>query len=264
MSNGNPYSPPQTEVADPINDIPGYLRDSPRSNGIGRGWGWLAEGFGLFKAAPGIWILNIILYGLFLFLLMLIPFLGSLGQALLSPILTAGLMKGSHDLERGEALTVAHLFTGFQERAGALMAVGAFSMVGTIIVVIAAVGISGVGMSTFMALEGGNEISPEQIQEMLPAIMLMSAVMMGLMIPLMMAVWFAPALLMLHKEVGVFQALKLSFVGCIKNILPFLLYGIIGTILAIVATIPVGLGWFVLAPMMVASIYTAYKDIFVE
>jgi len=264
MSNGNPYSPPQTEVADPINDIPGNLRDAPRSNGIGRGWGWLAEGFGLFKAAPGIWILNIILFFVLLFLLMLIPLLGSLGQALLSPIFTGGLMKGCHDLDRGEDLTVAHLFSGFQERAGALMGVGAISMVGTVIIVIAAVGISGVGMGTFMALESGGEMSPEQLQQMLPAILLMSAVMMGLMVPLMMAVWFAPALLMLHKEVGVLQALKLSFVGCIKNILPFLLYGIIGMLLAIVATIPVGLGWLVLAPMMFASIYAAYKGIFVE
>ena len=55
---------------------------------------------------------------------------------------------------------------------------------------------------------------------------------------------------------------KWSFFACLKNIGSFLIYGIVWMLLAIVATIPLGLGWLVLGPMTIASVYTAYRDIF--
>ena len=53
-----------------------------------------------------------------------------------------------------------------------------------------------------------------------------------------------------------------SFRGCLRNVVPFLLYGLIGFGLAIVASIPFGLGWLVLGPVTMATIYTSYCDIF--
>ena len=47
-----------------------------------------------------------------------------------------------------------------------------------------------------------------------------------------------------------------------KNVIPFLIYGLVGLVLTIVATIPLLLGWLVLIPMLIASIYVSYKDIF--
>jgi hypothetical protein len=35
-------------------------------------------------------------------------------------------------------------------------------------------------------------------------------------------------------------------------------------VLAIVASIPLALGWLVLGPMIVASVYTAYRDIYLS
>ena len=46
--------------------------------------------------------------------------------------------------------------------------------------------------------------------------------------------------------------------------LPMLVYSLLGLVFAIVASIPLGLGWLVLAPMFAASIYASYKDIFGE
>jgi uncharacterized membrane protein len=76
-----------------------------------------------------------------------------------------------------------------------------------------------------------------------------------------MAVWFAPSLVVLN-DLGIGDALKASFAACLKNIVPFLVYGVIGFGLAIVATIPFGLGWLALGPTLAASVYTAYRDIF--
>jgi uncharacterized membrane protein len=56
--------------------------------------------------------------------------------------------------------------------------------------------------------------------------------------------------------------MKASFVGCLKNIVPFLLYGVVMIVLCIVAAIPAGLGFLVLGPVAVASMYTGYRDIF--
>src|SRR5204862_143689 len=82
-----------------------------------------------------------------------------------------------------------------------------------------------------------------------------------LLLPLIMAIWFAPPLVMLGA-LSPGAAMKASFYGCLRNVIPFLVYGAIGIVLAIIATIPLGLGWFVLGPVAIASIYASYCDIF--
>jgi len=84
-----------------------------------------------------------------------------------------------------------------------------------------------------------------------------------LLIPLAMALWFAPALATLNDMPPV-EAMKWSFTGCLRNLLAFLVYGVLLFILSILASIPFGLGWLVVAPMIAGSIYSAYKDIFLQ
>jgi uncharacterized membrane protein len=86
-------------------------------------------------------------------------------------------------------------------------------------------------------------------------------VMFALLLPVVMAIWFAPPLVVFHK-MGAFEAMKASFVGCLKNIVPFVVYGLIGLVLAIVASLLLMLGWLVLGPVLAASIYAAYRDIY--
>jgi uncharacterized membrane protein len=57
-------------------------------------------------------------------------------------------------------------------------------------------------------------------------------------------------------------SMKTSFVACLANIWPMLVYSLVGLVLAIVATIPFGLGWLVLGPVFAASVYASFKDIF--
>ena len=79
----------------------------------------------------------------------------------------------------------------------------------------------------------------------------------------MMAYIFAPALIVMHDVTAV-EAMKLSFTGCLRNILPFLLYGLVAMLLGIIAAIPFGLGFLVLMPVLTASIFAAYRQIFTE
>jgi len=87
-------------------------------------------------------------------------------------------------------------------------------------------------------------------------------VALTLLIPLLMAYWFAPALVFFN-DMSAPDAMKASFVASMKNWLPFTVYGVASLGLAIVAMIPFGLGLLVLVPVITASIYTGYKDIFV-
>ena len=82
-----------------------------------------------------------------------------------------------------------------------------------------------------------------------------------LSIPLMMAAWFAP-LLVIFKDMPAVDAMRLSFFACLKNIIAFQIYGVTLVVLMIIASIPYGLGLFVLVPTLFASIYASYKDIF--
>ncbi len=80
-------------------------------------------------------------------------------------------------------------------------------------------------------------------------------------VPLMMAFWFAPALVALRNDEPL-AAMKASFGACLSNMLPMLVYSVLGLVLAIAATLPFALGWLVLAPMFAGSVYASYKDIF--
>jgi uncharacterized membrane protein len=82
-----------------------------------------------------------------------------------------------------------------------------------------------------------------------------------LSIPLMMAFWFAPALIALRGDEPV-AAMLASFSGSLTNVLPLLVYSLIGLALAIVASIPFGLGWLVLGTMLGGSVYASWRDIF--
>jgi uncharacterized membrane protein len=92
---------------------------------------------------------------------------------------------------------------------------------------------------------------------------LLLALLVGLVltVPLAMAVWFAPALVVFRNVVPL-DAMKSSFNVCLKNLVPFLVYGVILFVLAVVAAIPFGLGFLVLMPVLIGAQYASYVDLY--
>ena len=88
-------------------------------------------------------------------------------------------------------------------------------------------------------------------------------VMLALLVPLFAAYWFAPALVVMH-DLQPIAAMRESFFACFRNFVPFIVYGIIVLVLAILAAIPFGLGYLVLVPVLMASVYVGYRQIFTE
>jgi hypothetical protein len=222
----------------------------------GQGWAWIMSGFELFKKQPGIWIVIVILLFVILMVLAFIPLLGALATFLLMPVFTGGLMLGCQSLARDGTLEINHLFAGFKTQTGNLVVLGAISVGAWIVVMLPVMAIVGVG-AFFGASHGG----AAGIGSMGASFLLAFLIVFALSIVIYMALWFAPALVVLRGAAPV-AAIKLSFAACLKNIIPFLVYGIVVFVLSIVATIPAGLGWLVLGPVLAASVYTAYQDIF--
>ena len=230
-----------------------------RSVEAGQGWQWIADGFALFRKNPLIWIVLCIILLLFAVVLATIPMLGQFVFTLLSPVLLAGLMTGCKALEQGEELEIAHLFAGFRKNPTPLITVGGVYLVGQVLIIGVAMLIGGGVMLDL--LMGGKEFNQAALMSMMGNIMLALLVAMALSIPLMMATWFAP-LLVIFDDMPALAAMRLSFFACLKNFVPFLVYGIMLFVLAVVAAIPFGLGLFILVPTLFASIYASYKNIF--
>ena len=227
-----------------------------RAVGAGQGWTWIADGFGLFKKAPGMWIALVIVLLVILVVLAFIPLLGAVATFLLMPLFLGGLMLGCRALQGGGGLEVGHLFAGFKEHTGNLIVLGALAIGGWVIVMLPVIAIVGAG-----AIFGMMRGDAAGVAAMGGSFVLAWLVAMALSIPIYMALWFAPALVVLRGLAPV-AAVKESFFGCLKNIVPFLIYGIVMLVLGILAAIPLALGWLVLGPVAVASIYVAYRDIY--
>ena len=227
-----------------------------RTVAAGRGWDWIVEAFVLFRKQPGVWILMAVVLGVLFIVISMIPLLGSFASALLFPIFGGGLMLGCKDLDRGGALELEHLFAGFRQKTGDLVLVGAFNLIGWVVITFAVITVIGGGVFMGM-MRGGMPGAGISIASMLLAMLLVA----GLSVPLYMAVWFAPVLIVLHNMAPA-AALKASFFACLRNWMPFLVYGVVLLVLCLVAAIPLGLGYLVLVPVLIASVYTAYRDIF--
>jgi uncharacterized membrane protein len=224
----------------------------------GHGWTWIAEGWELFKRQPGIWVaiavIAIVIFAAFHFM----QAFGAILGILLTPVVTAGVVIGAKALDEGRKLEIAHLFAGFTNRFGALIAVGAIYLALWFAIILVSVAVTGV--SVWVMLSASPDLASATMSALI-SILLAWLIALGLMVPVFMAVWFAPPLVVFN-ELGAFDALKASFLGCLKNIVPFLIYGLILFGFAILASIPFFLGWLALAPVIGASLYTSYRDIY--
>ncbi|HXX83882.1 MAG TPA: BPSS1780 family membrane protein [Casimicrobiaceae bacterium] len=242
---------------------------SVASRGVeaGRGASWWGEGWRLFVPSVGPWLLIVVILIVLQVCLQLIPIVGHLANSVLFPVLAGGLMLGCRAVDQGEPLSVSHLFAGFSTRTGPLLIAGLLYTAITLAIVLVVAGILLASFGTAVLAQLFELQNPtaasRALGHVLLALLVGALLFLALYLPLIMAMWFAPALVVL-RGVEPWAAMKLSFSGCLKNIGPFLVYGVIGILLAVVASIPLLLGWLVLGPVTIATIYTGYCDIFEE
>ena len=223
----------------------------------GRGGSWIAEGWKLFKPRPGLWIAMMLILAVIFIVLALIPVVGALVSFVLTPVFVAGIAIGCRALDEGRELELGHLFAGFRTRSGVLVTVGLLYLAACFVIVLVAGALAGPGLASIPTND------PVAMAEAARRMVLPMLIAAALFIPVLMAVWYAPPLVVFHDQAAV-QAIKLSFAACLKNFMPLLWYGVILLGLGIIASIPAFLGWIVLAPVMFTSFYASYRDIFLR
>ena len=203
------------------------------------------------------WIVVFLLYGAMMLVCSMVPLLGALASPLLASLLAGGLMQACREQEGGGELKVDVLFRGFSEHTRQLLMIGVVTMLASAAIgVIAVIALGG----SIVSLQTDDFGSALPFSSLLGAA-LVSLAVLAVAVPLAMATWFAPALVMLAGQEAL-EAMKLSFQACLRNMLPFLVYAVILLVLFFVATIPLGLGLLVLGPTIIASIYVSYRDLF--
>jgi hypothetical protein len=269
----NPYAAPRAQVADETLTPTENFLPTGRAVPMGNGWTWIAEAWSIFRRAAGTWIGMIAVVFIILTLLAVIPVIGNLASPILAMVFAGGLMLACRSAQEG-GLEFGQLFAGFKHGFGALAALGALYLVGLLVIFIITWLVTGAGMGLFTALPGGP--GSDNIARIGMAGMLAGLVFLALSLPLAMASWFAPALVVFH-DTRAGEAMKASFSGSLKNMLPFLLYGIVLLVIGLIALIPFSimtamagvlaavpllLLWILLGPVVIISIYTAYRDIY--
>ena len=245
------------------------LMDVPKINQLPMtaGLAWIGESFNLFSKNPSIWIVMLVIYIGIGFILTNIPFMVLL-PTLLTPVFNAGFIYAAKAVDNGAMLEIDHLFAGFKLCLRNLFRLGMLYFFVNLLI-IAAVSIS-IGLiideSTLSLL--AEQASRQEIEKTLienPILLtgIFKAFLLGMIlsIPLMMASWFAPSLVLFDK-LRPLQAMLLSFKACNKNIFGFIIYLLIMFGLVLLALVPLGLGLLVMIPIIFISQYCSYKAVF--
>jgi len=245
-----------TDEAKPLNLVmPG------RSLSAGRGWSWIMGGWSFFTAAPLMWIVFIIALVIGSVVFQFFPIVGSLAWQVLSPVLSAGLVLGCRSLETSGELELEHLFAGFRTNFGQLVVLGLLYVGGGLLIL--GVMFAFVGSAIVMAVIHGDADALAQAFAISAPLVVGSFISLILAGLLLSAYWFAPALVVMHG-VAPAKAMMASLGATFRNVGPFLVYGLVMFFFLIVAMIPLGLGMLVWAPVMIASGYFSYREVFTE
>lgn len=244
-----------------------------------QGWQWLVEGYRIFRKNPALLSLLTMGYWLTILVVHSLPVLGPILASVGMPLLSVGMMTVCRAISVGEPAEPLLLYSAFKLPARRkLFALGAMYLLCSLFAVLLSTVVDGGALLDLMLGK-----KPLEDEDLVQGNYLagMQAVMV-IMIPAMMAWWYAPMLAAWH-DFGISKALFFSFVACTRNWRAFLVYGlavmfymvilpmlamvvlgavfpVLKPILLTVLLVPVML---ILAPSLFASFYVTYRDVLV-
>jgi hypothetical protein len=242
-----------------------------------RGLRWLIEGFAVFQRKPALLSFLVLGYWLTMAVVSAIPVLGQLAGFILIPAFSVSLMNACRQIDKKEELPPRVLFSGFNRNPRTLFTLGLIYVLSTL----AILGVSALfdGGLLFRMLVMAEAPTRETLEQ--STIFISAQLTAVLLIPVILAFWFAPVLAAWH-DMSAGKSLFFSLVACLRNWRPFLLYSLavvvigvfvprlldvllragdgVSQLLPTVITIAVSL---ILLPTLYASFYISYRDIFV-
>jgi hypothetical protein len=204
---------------------------------------WVVRGWQLFVKNPGMWIFLTFIGLVVGVMLVLFPLrlLGILALAVIIPALFSGLLYGAAELDNGRSLNVEDLFRGLTDpvKRIPLLKLG-------VVTVVAAIP----GSIGLLMFKGGMFLT-----------LLGSLIVAALSVAVAMALIYACPLVMFAGMEPV-EAVRNSIDTCRKNRLPMAAFGGVFLLAAVIAAIPLWLGFLVLLPVTVCAVYASYKDLY--
>jgi len=244
-----------------------------------QGWRWLTDGFRIFRRNHLMLTFLVVSYWVLMALVNVIPVIGTIATTLCIPAFSVSLMNACRSIERGRPLGPQLLFSGFASNLRALLTLGAIYLAAVVAILgLSALADDGALMAMMLA---GQKPDAETVSS--GSLLLATEIALVLLCPLIMAYWYAPVLAGWHG-LSPAKALFFSFVACLRNWRPFLVYslaiGVVATLVPgivlgiLAALLPSGASLvlvlmmvlliLVLAPTLFASFYVSYRDVFVS
>lgn len=254
MSEINPYEQPQADVTKPGGDQDVVITD-PAKVSVGDALGWIGEGMRMLSGSWGVVIGALVVTMLITMALQLVPFIGPIAQAFITPLLYAGIVQIFHRIETEKRADFADLFAGFSHQTGPLMLMvlaqlGVFLLVGGVI-------------GTLMFTVGGLSLDGQGFEAGAAGLIFTGVLGLAALIAVSFLFYFVVPLIYLGK-MGLLDAMKTSFATCLKNILPMLIYGLVLLLIVTVAAIPFMLGWLFVMPILAGAYYVSFRQLLTE
>jgi hypothetical protein len=225
----------------------------------GNGVRWLSDAFRLFFQRPWQWIGILLVFCVVWIAVSLIPF-ANVVSSVLWPVFGGGLMFAADVQRRDGSLAVGRMFAGFGPRFAPLASVGVVMLISYPIMYLSVRAFVGSDVAAGMVL-GRTDFDPMSVMSI--NFLLAMLVYLLFALPIVAATYLAPALIMLH-DMKPGEAMKMSFAAVFKNVLPGFVFGVVLLIVLCVSAIPFGLGLLITLPVSIITVYTMYRDVFVE
>jgi hypothetical protein len=235
-------------------------QDIPRKVAASQGLQWVVEGFRLYRRSP---LLLSAAFGLLFGVVMalgLIPVVGGSLSELASPLMVAGFMAAYRVLDSGQELELPHFLAGVRGPAIPLMSIGAVQLLVTLVIGQIMLGMGFDPQAVMTAAQSQKD--PAEVQAVINQAM--PALFTGLVLftPLIMATWFAPALI-LFGGARPATALGVSLKAVARNWAAMLVNAFaLGLLLFVAALVPLLLGLLVAMPVLFGTLYASYQAIF--
>lgn len=223
----------------------------------GRALIWLREGWQLFMQHPAIWVAMGALTFVLLAIAVPLPLVGRVLAMVVLQVLAGGMIAAARHADESGTLQLNELWEGLRKHAANLAMIGVLQGIA-----LTAAGIltmlTSLALGLLLDLTGLSHFSLITVVLSWMADLFVSFIVV---VGMLLALWFAPALVMLNRA-SPFDAMRLSFRATTHNIgaaglLSLLLF--IGVPLIVISTF--GFGIVLVIPLVATTIYASWRDV---
>lgn len=258
--------PPELPPTDDYGQLLPQLLSEPRAGRAGWGVSWITNALSIFKDQFLLWIGIGVVYLIIMAVASSIPIINFV-FSIIAFVFVGGIIKGANAQATGKELKLNHLFSAFSTHLWPLIVLLLLYVVELIIIFVLIIFIFYISMYVLNGMPNAEDmvLAAEQMTSGTVVTLLLTLLFaMLLSLPLIMAIWFAPALIVLHN-IRPAEAMKMSLKGSLKNIGPLFIFFLVGPIIALLAFLfTLGIGLLVLVPVGMITYYTSYRDVWTD